>query len=94
MIDLKQRRRQFAKVRSARLADLIARDGDVCHYCGYGFDDTNFVYQVTVDHIVPISEGGSDDLTNLVLACRQCNGKKKDRSGFVPFSKLRGLNQR
>lgn len=30
----------------------------------------------TIDHIIPKSKGGLDDLSNLVFACRQCNCKK------------------
>jgi 5-methylcytosine-specific restriction endonuclease McrA len=30
----------------------------------------------TIDHIVPQSEGGQNDLGNIVLACRRCNGKR------------------
>lgn len=33
---------------------------------------------LTVDHIMPKSKGGTDDDWNLVTACRSCNGKKKD----------------
>jgi HNH endonuclease len=34
----------------------------------------------TIDHIVPQSLGGSDDLENLALACRRCNER---RSNFI-----------
>lgn len=30
-----------------------------------------------VDHLVPISKGGTDDLSNLALACVTCNTQKK-----------------
>jgi hypothetical protein len=32
-----------------------------------------------VEHVVPTARGGSDDLTNLALACRACNLYKADR---------------
>jgi 5-methylcytosine-specific restriction endonuclease McrA len=30
----------------------------------------------TIDHIVPRSLGGSDDIDNLALACRRCNERR------------------
>jgi hypothetical protein len=35
--------------------------------------------QFTIDHIVPISEGGTGALENLALACFHCNRKKSDK---------------
>jgi 5-methylcytosine-specific restriction endonuclease McrA len=31
----------------------------------------------TVDHVIPQSKGGGDDLSNFVLACRECNSTRK-----------------
>lgn len=45
--------------------------GQPCHYCGTPAD--------TVDHLIPKSQGGTDDPTNLVPACRPCNSAKRDR---------------
>ncbi|AOW89097.1 hypothetical protein BC342_24130 [Streptomyces olivaceus] len=33
-----------------------------------------------VDHVVPLEQGGADDITNLVPACRSCNASKRDRT--------------
>lgn len=32
--------------------------------------------QATIEHIVPQSAGGSDDMMNLALACKACNNEK------------------
>jgi hypothetical protein len=48
---------------------LADRDGWLCFYCGT--DD--FFGGRCVDHVTARSRGGSDDLTNLVFACRNCN---------------------
>ena len=36
-----------------------------------------------VEHVVPISKGGSDELPNLSLACPSCNLHKSDRTQVV-----------
>jgi len=52
---------------------IYARDGGMCMKCGEKVDRKNF----HVDHIVPISAGGSEwDLSNLELSCPTCNLKK------------------
>ena len=36
-----------------------------------------------VDHIKPLSKGGTNDLDNLQLLCRQCNAKKSNKLGTL-----------
>jgi 5-methylcytosine-specific restriction endonuclease McrA len=33
----------------------------------------------TVDHVVPVSRGGTASMENLVVACRSCNSRKGDK---------------
>lgn len=40
-----------------------------CAYCG---SDEN----LTLDHITPKSKGGTDRITNLICACKECNSNK------------------
>lgn len=56
---------------------LVARDGDECFYCEARHD----FYQV--DHVVPFTAGGSDNLENLVLACALCNYAKRAWPGWL-----------
>ena len=48
-------------------------NGFVCSYCGCEMDLVSDDMQVSVDHIVPLARGGTNDITNLVLCCRNCN---------------------
>lgn len=50
---------------------LFRRDGPFCINCG----DENVV-ELTEDHIIPVSEGGSSELDNIQLLCRKCNVAK------------------
>ena len=52
--------------------EVLRRDNHCCRYCGAAAPDV----QLTVDHVVPVALGGSDDPTNLVTACRPCNSGK------------------
>lgn len=36
--------------------------------------------ELEVDHVIPRADGGTDDLANLVTACRECNRGKGCRS--------------
>ena len=59
---------------------LAERDGRECHYCGTKLGLGKSARRRTnIDHIVPQSQGGSDDLDNLLLSCRTCNTRKGDK---------------
>jgi 5-methylcytosine-specific restriction endonuclease McrA len=45
-----------------------------CWWCGK-FVGLTF----DIDHRVPVSKGGSSDISNIVIACRECNDSKKDK---------------
>ena len=47
-----------------------------CSYCGNTYE----IEKLTMDHVIPLSKGGSDTKDNLVPACRSCNSKKYNRS--------------
>ena len=55
---------------------LALSHGYICWYCGL---DIKFKHK-HIDHIVPRSRGGYDELENFALACQYCNLAKKDRS--------------
>ncbi|MCC6606296.1 MAG: HNH endonuclease [Anaerolineae bacterium] len=47
-----------------------------CEYCHA--PELIFNVPFEVDHIIPISKGGSDDPSNLALSCRACNLRKSN----------------
>ncbi len=53
-------------------AEVRSRAKNACEYCHLHQDDSPLA-SLHVEHIVPKIHGGSDDLTNLALACIDCN---------------------
>jgi hypothetical protein len=54
--------------------EILKRDGFRCHYCGV----TACGSALEVDHVIPVSEGGSDEAVNLITSCAACNRGKSD----------------
>ncbi len=54
-------------------AYVFQRDHYQCQSCGKMQTQT----ALQVDHIIPIANGGSNDLSNLQTLCRRCNQQKK-----------------
>jgi 5-methylcytosine-specific restriction endonuclease McrA len=53
---------------------VFARDKGYCRYCDADLLANFSVYfSAQVDHVVAVVAQGSDDLSNLVLACPTCN---------------------
>ena len=68
-------KRYRPKVRKSKRA-IFERDDFRCQYCAKRLP----VEELTVDHVVPKSKGGSADWSNSVTACRSCNNKKGNRT--------------
>lgn len=57
---------------------LVLRKSDGrCWYCGCVLNQMGAM-SFEIDHIQPVSRGGSSDPDNLVASCRTCNGEKAD----------------
>src|SRR5213592_4820741 len=56
--------------------NIFARDNNQCQYCGkrYAMSD------LSLDHIVPRSQGGPSSWENVVCACIDCNVRKGGRT--------------
>lgn len=57
-------------------ARIMERDGFTCRRCGHGVPDG---VKLVVDHIVPVSRGGTSVDSNLQTLCRECNAGKAAR---------------
>ena len=56
---------------------LLNRYSNSCAYCKHGFSDD---LTVSLDHVVPVSRGGTHGAGNLVPSCRPCNSSKNSRT--------------
>jgi|ERR1043166_3779502 hypothetical protein len=58
----------------------------ICHICGVQtlpfFRGTNHPLAPELDHVTPLSRGGTHTLDNVACSCRQCNGKKGSRIAY------------
>jgi len=55
---------------------LFKRDAFLCMYCG----ETYHRRDLSRDHVTPLSQGGIDDWSNVVTACKRCNNHKAGRT--------------
>ncbi|MBO9310809.1 MAG: HNH endonuclease [Chloroflexus sp.] len=55
---------------------VFARDRETCQYCGQQPGRAN----LTMDHVIPRSQGGQTTWENVVTACRDCNHRKGGRT--------------
>lgn len=64
--------------------NIFARDRNHCQYCGKSFPTS----ELSIDHVVPRSQGGLPTWTNLVTACIDCNVRKGGRTPQQAHMKL------
>jgi len=51
--------------------ETLEKNNYICHYCSG--------HANTADHIIPVSKGGGNELSNLLPACTNCNSTRQDR---------------
>ena len=56
--------------------NIFARDNNLCQFCGKRFPSG----ELSLDHVVPRSQGGATTWENIVCACVSCNVKKGGRT--------------
>lgn len=80
-----ERRRRYRSAKLFKLKKELMKDSDgKCFYCKKqmkkGVWNEQHDDDMTVDHLIPKSQGGEDTKENLVICCRNCNrlrGTKK-----------------
>ena len=70
-----------------RKHELFGKQEGLCAGCKVMFPFRNF----TIDHIVPLSRGGTDHLENLQLLCGACNSLKGDRPQEYLMARLKEM---
>jgi len=77
-----KRQSQTAKPSGAWFEEILKAYGSNCYLCNSEIDldiARNSRRGATVDHVIPLSRGGSDELENLRLAHWECNNKKSNK---------------
>ena len=72
---LRSFRRHARPVKFSRV-NIYARDNYKCQYCGKKAS----ISELTYDHVVPRSQGGLTEWTNIVTCCYLCNRHKGGRT--------------
>lgn len=84
---MNNRRRLSPKLRF----EIFKRDKFTCRYCGR----TSPEVILEIDHIIPVSEGGTDDPENLVTSCYECNrGKGATLLEEIPLGEDEDIHER
>ncbi len=68
----------YYSARWKRLRIMILRRDPICKDC-------SSQASTTVDHIIPVSQGGTDDMDNLQGLCEKCHNRKsaKEKKDFI-----------
>lgn len=67
------------QTKAKRRAAAVARDGRTCYLCGRECTDWTgrpTKTDLTLDHVIPPSKGGTHAADNLRVCCRSCNAAK------------------
>ncbi|PLR65983.1 HNH endonuclease [Bacillus sp. UMB0893] len=65
---------EITKEEVAQLFDAV--EGS-CYYCGV--EESEETGTLQLEHIRPLSQGGRNHISNLLISCRSCNAKKRDK---------------
>lgn len=72
-------------IRRERRLAIYLRDGFRCVYCLADLSNAR-PFDISLDHLTPKADGGSNEPSNLVTACRHCNCSR----GSLPLERFAG----
>lgn len=84
VIRLMEYRRIPHQTRALSRKNILLRDRNSCQYCGTVLSAS----ELTLDHVMPRSRGGSSTWENLVACCHECNRQKGNRTPAEAGMKL------
>lgn len=64
------------KLSKTILAQRVREQGGKCLYCPVVFG----VVKATVEHLIPVCRGGTNDEANIAASCKSCNSRKHHRT--------------
>lgn len=67
----------YSFIKAGKWWEVLARDKWKCLSCGRSAREDGV--SLEVDHIIPRSKGGSDDMSNLQTLCKKCNIGKSNK---------------
>src|SRR5437867_12644517 len=63
------------KISRSLREEVFARDNYTCQFCGA----SPSLEKLTIDHLIPLSHGGLDEMVNFVTSCQSCNTRKANQ---------------
>ena len=76
VIRLLEYRRIPHQARALSRKNILIRDRHTCQFCGQILTAS----ELTLDHVIPRSQGGNSAWENLVACCHPCNNRKGDQT--------------
>ena len=76
-------------IRQEKRLAIYMRDNFVCQHCQLDLKRSLQIgrgLRIELDHLVPVSQGGGNEASNLVTSCSECNLDRSDTNLFVYHS--------